>query len=165
MKKIFLVRHAKSSWDSPELSDFERPLNKRGKRDAPFMAKLLARQGVSPDIIITSPANRAITTARYFCEELGFSFSNVFIEPKLYMADSDHLLEILKELNDKFSNVMVFSHNPGLTDFANYLVGKGIDNIPTCGILSINSKVEAWNDLSPNNCNIISFEYPKKYFK
>lgn len=165
MKKIFLVRHAKSSWKDQKLSDFERPLNKRGKRDAPFMAKLLAQQGVNPELIITSPANRAITTSKYFCEELGFPFKNVIIEPKLYMASSDQFFDIIRNLNNECSSAMIFSHNPGLTEFNNILASKSIDNIPTCGIVSISSDVKYWSEIDSSNCKSVFFEYPKKYFK
>src|SRR4030066_387004 len=137
MKKLFLVRHAKSSWDYNELSDFERPLSKRGRRDAPFMAKLLSQQGVSPDLIVSSPANRAVATARYFCESFNYNFDDLFLEPKLYEASSEEILNVVQEIGDSFNNVMLFSHNPGLTDFASRLAEKSVDNIPTCGIVSL----------------------------
>ncbi len=164
MKKLFLIRHAKSSWDYSDLTDFERPLNKRGKRDAPFMAKLLAKQGFSPDLIISSPANRAITTARFFAESLGYLFDKIFIEPKLYEASRDEILEIVMEIIDLYDNVMLFAHDPGLTDFANKLIGNNIDNIPTCGIVSINFKIESWGEINSKNSEMMFFEYPKKYF-
>jgi len=164
MKKLFLIRHAKSSWDYSNLTDFERPLNKRGKRDAPFMAKLLAKQGFNPDFIISSPANRAITTARYFSESLGYFFDKIFIEPKLYEASRDEILEVVMEIGKTYNNVMLFSHNPGLTDFANKLIGNTIDNIPTCGIVSINFKIESWSEINSKNSEMMFFEYPKKYF-
>ena len=165
MRKLFLVRHAKSSWDYNELTDFERPLNKRGRRDAPFMAKLLSQQGVSPDLIISSPANRAVTTARYFCEPLNYSFPNLVLEPKLYEASGDEILDVVCETDNSFKNVMVFSHNPGLTDLADKLSDKPIDNIPTCGIVAFSLKIESWDELNSHNSEVIFYEYPKKYFK
>jgi len=165
MKKLFLVRHAKSSWDYNELTDFERPLSKRGRRDAPFMAKLLSQQGVSPDLIVSSPANRTVATARYFCESFNYNFDELFLEPKLYEASSDEILNVVQEIGNSFINVMLFSHNPGLTDFANRLSDKSIDNIPTCGIVSLSFKAESWDEINNQNSEIIFFEYPKKYFK
>jgi phosphohistidine phosphatase len=165
MKKIFLVRHAKSSWEYEELTDLERPLNKRGRRDAPFMGKLLAQQGVNPEVLISSPANRAVTTARFFCNELGITFDDMIIDPKLYMAGSDQFMNVLRNIENRFESVMLFSHNPGLTDFANFLAGRSIDNIPTCGIVSINSTADSWEDIYSDNCKLVFFEYPKKYFK
>jgi phosphohistidine phosphatase len=165
MKKLFLVRHAKSSWDYDELTDFERPLNKRGKRDAPFMAKLLSQQGVSPDLIVSSPANRAVSTARFFCDSFSYNFHNLFLEPKLYEASSDEILDVVQEIGNTFNNIMLFAHNPGLTDFANRLSDKSIDNIPTCGIISLSFNAESWDEINNHNSEIIFFEYPKKYFK
>ncbi|RPI71769.1 MAG: histidine phosphatase family protein [Ignavibacteriales bacterium] len=165
MKKLFLIRHAKSSWDFSELTDFERPLNKRGRRDAPFMAKLLAQQGVSPDLIISSPATRAITTARYFCEPLSYSFHNLTLEPRLYGASVDEIIDVICNIDNTYSNLMLFSHNPGLTDFADQLSDKPINNIPTCGIVAFSFNIDSWNEINNDSSEILFFEYPKKYFK
>jgi phosphohistidine phosphatase len=165
MKKLFLVRHAKSSWDYNELTDFERPLNKRGRRDAPFMAKLLSKQGVSPEVIISSPANRAITTARYFCDLLNYSFQNIVLEPKLYEASGEEILDVVFNIKDSVNNIMLFSHNPGLTDLADNLSAKPIDNIPTCGIVAFSFNIQSWEKINNNNSEMVFFEYPKKYFK
>jgi phosphohistidine phosphatase len=165
MKKLFLIRHAKSSWDFSELSDFERPLHKRGRRDAPFMAKLLSQQGVSPDLIISSPANRAVTTARYFCEPLNYNFHNLYLEPGIYEASGEEILDVIRNTGNSFNSIMLFLHNPGLTDLANMLSSKSINNIPTCGIVSLSFNIDDWNQISSQNSEIIFFEYPKKYFK
>jgi phosphohistidine phosphatase len=163
MKELFLVRHAKSSWKDETLSDFERPLNKRGKRDAPFMGKFIKQQGVKPDLFISSPASRTLSTAKIFAEETGYPFGHLLVEPKLYMASRKDIFELIKEIDDLYNSVMVFSHNPGLTDFAVYL-GANIDNIPTCGIAAFDVNAESWKMIE-NNCNLKFFEYPKKYFK
>jgi phosphohistidine phosphatase len=165
MKELFLIRHAKSSWDYDELTDFERPLNKRGRRDAQFMPKILTQQGVNPDLVITSPANRVITTAKYFCESLGYPFDNIWVEPKLYAAGNDTILSVIQNIATSFNNVMLFAHNPGLTDLTNDLANKRIDNVPTCGIVCLNLRIDSWNELGKDNGELIFFEYPKKYFK
>jgi phosphohistidine phosphatase len=165
MKKLFLVRHAKSSWNYSELSDFERPLNKRGRRDASFMAKLLSQQGVSPDKIVSSPANRAVTTALFFCDPLSYNFDDISLKAKLYEASSEEILDVIRNLDNSFNDVMLFAHNPGLTDLANNLIDNSIDNIPTCGIVSLNLKIKSWEEINPKNSEKIFFEYPKKYFK
>jgi phosphohistidine phosphatase len=165
MKKLFLVRHAKSSWDYSELSDFERPLNQRGKRDSPFMAKLLSQQGVNPDLIISSPANRAITTAKYFCDPLDYKFQNLQIEPELYEATGNEILDIIADCDNKHKSLMLFSHNPGLTDLADQLSDKPIENIPTCGVVAFSLNINKWDEINKNNSKVIFFEYPKKYFK
>ena len=164
MKKLFLVRHAKSSWKDNNLSDFERPLNKRGRRDAPFMGKLLAQQGVQPDLVISSPANRASTTAKFFCDEISYPFNEVLLESKLYLADSDQIIEVLHSIEDRVKIIMLFAHNPGITELSNHLTDHRIDNIPTCGIVSLKLSAESWEDLGPDSCEFIFFEYPKKYF-
>ena len=165
MKKLFLIRHAKSSWDYEELTDFERPLNERGRRDAQFMPKILIQQDLSPDLVITSPANRAITTAKYFCDSLGYFFNNIRVEPKLYGTGNDAILSVIQNIDNSFNNVILFAHNPGLTDLTNSLLNKRIDNVPTCGIVCLNLSIDSWNELSKDNSELIFFEYPKKYFK
>jgi phosphohistidine phosphatase len=165
MKKLFLIRHAKSSWNYEKLTDFERPLNKRGRRDAQFMPKILTQKGINPDLVITSPANRAITTAKYFCNSLGYFFDNICVEPKLYGAGNDAILDVIQNIDNSFNNVMLFAHNPGLTDLTNSLVKKRIDNVPTCGIVCLNLRIDSWNELGKDNGELIFFEYPKKYFK
>jgi len=165
MKKLLLVRHAKSSWDYNELTDLERPLNKRGRRDAPFMAKVLSQQGFSPDLLISSPANRAVTTAKFFCEYLNFHFKNVKIESKLYDATSDEIMEVICGVKNSFNNIMLFSHNPGLTELADHLSDKPIDNIPTCGIVAFGFNITSWEQINNNNSKLLFYEYPKKYFK
>lgn len=164
MKTLYLVRHAKSSWKDESLSDFERPLNKRGKRDAPFMGKLMKQQGIKPDILISSPANRALTTAKIFCNEIGYPFEKLIIEPKLYMASSQHIFELVKNFDDKYESVMLFSHNPGLTSFVNIFLNRKIDNIPTCGIAALQIDIEYWEEIQTEKYELLFFEYPKKYF-
>lgn len=164
MKNLFLVRHAKSSWKYKKLTDLERPLNERGKRDAPFMGKLLSRQKIKPDIIMSSPANRALSTAKFFCDEIDFTFENVKIQSELYMADSEELLEVIGNIEASANTVMIFSHNPGITDLYNRLSDEYIENIPTCGIAGIQFSEESWKELKNNSGHLLFFEYPKKYF-
>jgi len=164
MKELYLVRHAKSSWKSKAVSDFERPLNKRGKRDAPFMAKLIREQKIKPDLIISSPSNRALTTAKIFSEQMGYPFEDLLLETKLYEASSSEILEVLRNINSTIDSVMIFAHNPGLTDLANFLSNDRFENIPTCGIVSLHFDDDLWQELDGNSCRFLFFEYPKKYF-
>jgi len=163
MKTLFLVRHAKSSWKETGVGDFDRPLNKRGKRDAPFMAKLLNKQNVVPDLIITSPAKRALTTAEIFADELSAG-DKLEQEPDLYMADRDELIKAIRKTSAGVNVLMAFAHNPGLTNLLNYLTNKEIENIPTCGVVKLELKVSSWNQTGDNTCELAWFEYPKKYF-
>jgi len=166
MKKLFLVRHAKSSWDDPEMSDFDRPLNERGKKDAPHMAKLLKQRKVFPDRMITSPALRALTTCKAFAKTLDFAEHKVETFERLYHASSTTWLGILRALKehkrDSEDVVLVFGHNPGITEFANELLNVRIDNIPTCGIVSATLNIDQWSEISPGCGELDSFDYPKK---
>lgn len=163
MKNLFLVRHAKSSWDDPSLTDIERPLNKRGKRDAPFMANLLKQKGFTVDVIYSSHAKRALKTAEIFSKEL--NLDKIIIEEEIYEAGIKELCYVVNNITKKFSSVILVGHNPGLTSFANFIGDKYIENIPTCGIVGINFEVKNWEEIERRKGKIFLFEYPKKYFK
>lgn len=164
VKRLFLIRHAKSSWKESGLSDYERPLNKRGKRDAPFMGRLLFDKNILPDLIMTSYAERAKTTAFLFAMELNYPADKVVIEKKLYEAMNKDILEIIRETDEKVKVLFLFGHNPGLTTLHNYLCDQFIDNIPTCGITQYEFD-DKWKNLTGKSCKLILFEYPKKYLK
>ncbi len=161
MKKLTIIRHAKSNWDNTSLSDFERPLNKRGERDAPFMGKKLYENGVRAEVIFSSPAKRAKTTAKLFAKELGLSKKIVYDE-KIYEASGATLYEIIKNFDDKYQSIMLFGHNPGLNTLLDFLVDV-YDNIPTCGVIEIEFACQIWSQVSAQNSKLLSFTYPKKY--
>ena len=163
MKQLIVVRHAKSSWNEPALNDFDRPLNKRGKHEAPFMAKKLKDKIEQIDLIITSPALRAITTANIFAAEFEYEVENIIKQNLLYEADYSDIVKALHEIDDKIERVMLFGHNPGLTVFINYITGRQIDNLPTCGIAGIEFDFESWKELNPSTGKLFLFEYPKMY--
>lgn len=159
MKTLYLVRHAKSSWKDSTLSDFERPLNKRGKRDAPLIGAALKKSEESADKILSSPAKRTQITAQILSDHINFKDKIDFISD-LYLADSNKILEVVRKVEGKINNLMVVGHNPGLTDFANLIGNNFIENIPTCGVLKMEFDGE-WKYLSNNNCKIKFFIYPK----
>ena len=161
MKTLILVRHAKSSWKFPELDDFERPLNKRGKRDAPIMGKFLEQNKIMPDIIISSPAVRAKRTATRIAEAIGYSKKDVFFDEEVYEASTMGLLNITNKIDNKNKSAMLFGHNPSMTYFANMLTNSRIDNIPTCGIACVDLKIDTWMEISENCGTLRFFEYPK----
>ncbi len=164
MKKLYLVRHAKSSWDNVDMDDFDRPLNDRGEKDAPHMAKLLKHRDVMPDRMITSPANRAISTCRMFAKVLDFNKKKIITEQKLYHASPDAILNVLISLpehKDKEDVVFLFGHNPGITEFTNELLNVSIDNIPTCGVVEATLVIDKWKDISFGCGEMHSFDYPK----
>lgn len=164
MKRLFLVRHAKSSWSNANLQDFDRPLNKRGIRDAPFMAKMMVGKGIKPDQIVTSPANRAITTAQQFAAAQGIEHGELDIRHEIYEAYPELLLQLVRGFSDKADTIFMFGHNPGFTYLANMFDGDYIVNIPTCGIVEINANIKQWQDLGGTNGKIVNFYYPKQYF-
>jgi phosphohistidine phosphatase len=164
MKYLYLVRHAKSSWDFPELSDFDRPLNKRGQRDAPVMALRVASKQPDLDVIISSPANRAITTAKEMAKALDIDESSIVQEHEIYHASMKTLIDIAKALPEEYDKVMLVGHNPGFTDLANQLKEHDyhIDNVPTCGVVAIELPTHKWADLVEHSGRLLFFDYPKK---
>ncbi len=165
MKTLYLVRHAKSSWNHPELTDIKRPLNKRGKRDAPFMGNLLAEKKIKADLIISSPAIRAYSTAKSLASAIGYPLENIICNKNIYEADSYDLLQIVHGLDNKIDFVMLFGHNPGLTELYNKLINKYIGNLPTCAIAAMEFDIKYWEEVETFTGELKFFEYPKKYFK
>jgi phosphohistidine phosphatase len=163
MKKLYLIRHAKSSWSNPGLSDFERPLNKRGLKDADRMGKVLKRILPHPDCVLTSSARRAQETAEILADKIGFPIKKVIVEERIYGAAVHDLLEIITELDDKLKTVVLFGHNPGMTNLANLLNDIETDNIPTCGIFVIEFQTKHWRKIAEKTGTFLAFEYPKKY--
>ena len=136
-KTLFLIRHAKSSWADPLQKDFDRPLNERGKEDAPVMAKKLKNKKIKIDVLISSPAKRAKQTCKYFAKEFDVKKHKIRLEPKLYEAGEENFYSAVESLKDKWDSVAIFSHNPGITSFANSLTETRIDDMPTCSIFAV----------------------------
>lgn len=152
MKTLFLVRHAKSSWDDPALADKDRPLNERGKRDAPKVGERLAKAGAKPDLILSSPAKRALTTAEIIARKLGYKRKNIVVDDRLYAVESEVLLDVIRQLDDGAECVMLFGHNPELTELAHRLSGK-ICHMPTCAVAELTFDVKLWKrigEVSPS---------------
>ncbi len=161
MKKLFVVRHAKSSWDNLELDDFDRPLNNRGKRNAPEIGRRLFLRGVMPDVMITSPAKRAASTANRIAKALKFPKNKIHTEKKFYHGSINDFVSVLQKQEHQLNTIMVFGHNPGLTDLVNYLSGSDIYNIPTCGVAEIDFNIDKWEEIGQQNGKLVSFDYPK----
>ena len=162
MKVVYLVRHAKSSWDEIDLDDINRPLNDRGKIDAPEMGQRLKKQGIKPDVMISSPAKRARTTAKKIAEEIEYPEDNILIDDGFYHGDMNSMLSRIKTLPEEVNKVMLFGHNPTLTEFANALCGISIYNIPTCGIVAIEFENVTWKQIEYKKGKLVLFDYPKK---
>jgi phosphohistidine phosphatase len=161
MKTLILVRHAKSSWEEAGIDDFDRPLNERGKHDAPAMAKRLKDKNIDIDIFISSPAKRALRTAKYFAEELDVEKKEIEQVSKLYGASVSVFLEVVTSITEKHNAAILFSHNPGITDFANTLTNVHIDNMPTCSIFAIQADADKWADFVRSEKQFLFFDYPK----
>ncbi len=162
MKYLYLVRHAKSYWGNEWLDDFERPLNKRGKHDAPLMGKVLSGMGVCPERIISSPAARASATARMLAPHLDYPLENIDYREQLYDASSSDMLQLLSGIPNAIASVMIVAHNPGITILANRLTNDEIDNVPTTGVVGIEFDVEDWATIPQQTGEQQFFEYPKK---
>jgi len=160
-KELYLIRHAKSDRQYRSLPDIDRPLNKRGLKDAPLMAERLRKQQVIPDRIISSPAKRALITAHIFAETLGLKKELIAIEPAIYYGGQKGILKILSQVETEVRTVLLFGHNPDITVLAGRLSGVLIDNIPTCGIVRIDFEIDSWTDLSPDHGRFVFFDYPK----
>ncbi len=162
MKQLYIVRHAKSSWQDPHLDDFDRPLNARGERDAPVMGSKLCQRKVRPDILVTSPANRAFTTAQIIAAAIGFKTEKIIKNPALYLASLDDLHNIINDTDEANSTLMIVGHNPGLTALANHLCRNHLENIPTCGIFCAALEHVLWKDVKEGSGRQLFFDYPKK---
>jgi len=163
MRRLYLIRHAKSSWKNPGLADRDRPLNKRGKRDAPFMGTRLKKYNVKPDVIISSPAKRALDTAKIISKEINFPIAKIVTNESIYAADFSDLLLEIQIIDDAFDQVMIFGHNPELTELAEYLTNYQIDNMPTCSIFCIDFDINSWKEVSKGKGIFGFFDYPKKH--
>ena len=161
MKTLIIVRHAKSSWDETGLEDRERPLNERGKKDAPRMAKRLKDKDLKIDLFVTSPAKRARRTAKCFADIYDVSKKEMVQEEKLYGAAVETIYEVVAALPDKHNTVALFGHNPGLTDFVNTLTTVHVDNMPTSAVFAVSADTDKWADFKEAEKSFLFFDYPK----
>mgnify|MGYP001814342175 FL=1 len=162
MKTLTIMRHAKSSWKDTSLRDHERPLNKRGHRDAPEMGRRLMKHGVRPSLIVSSPAVRAWSTAKAVAKEIGYPYEFLEKDPDLYHASVERILDVIVSQDERCNNLMLFGHNPGFTDFANFLVPGLTNNLPTAGIVSVAIHQDDWNLFEQPPAELLVHDWPKK---
>jgi phosphohistidine phosphatase len=160
MKTLFLVRHAKSSRDDSSLPDRDRPLDDRGKRDAPMMGQRLAKRDVKPDLLLSSPALRALTTAQLFAKEVGYK-RDVVVDDRLYAGNPDDVLAVIGALDMKVDRVMLFGHNPEFTDLAHRLSSE-ISDMPTCAVAEFRFATKVWSDVGKIEPTNVAVDRPKK---
>ncbi|MCX3263250.1 SixA phosphatase family protein [Pedobacter agri] len=158
-KQLLLVRHGKSDWGNLDLKDFDRPLNKRGKENAPEMAERLVQRGFKFDLIVSSPAKRAKSTAKFFAE--AYQVNDIQYEESIYEANTTALLKVINGLDDSSDTVIMFGHNPGFTDLANELSDADIYNIPTAGMVLMSFPFDSWKMVSRGTGELVFFDYPK----
>ena len=162
MKSVLLIRHAKSSWDF-DVEDFDRPLNHRGMTDAPAMAKRLLKKDLKIDAFVSSPAKRAFTTAVFFAEAYDEKKKNIIVVPSLYEASVGDFFNAIEELDKELKTIAIFSHNPGITAFANKLTSTTIDDMPTCAVFAVKADIKKWPDFAEAKKDFWFFDYPKAH--
>ncbi len=166
MKDLILVRHAKSSWRDSSLDDHSRPLNRRGKRDAPEMGDRFARRGYDPDLIISSSADRALETAKAIAGKLGYPRERIRVEERIYHARVDELLKAIRGVDASVETLMLFGHNPGFTQLANLLGPRDIFNMPTCAVLHLRFEIDDWAGMGQTDDGQVAgdellYDFPK----
>jgi phosphohistidine phosphatase len=163
IKTLLAIRHAKSSWETPELDDRQRPLNKRGLRDAPFMGQQLALRKLSPDRILCSPALRATQTAQLIAAAVGYDSAGIEIREALYMQGPGAMLEILRALDTDWQRVYLVGHNPDITALVSVLADRVVSHLPTTGVAAITFDVDDWAHIMAGSGTLAFLDYPKRY--
>jgi phosphohistidine phosphatase len=161
MKTLFLIRHAKSSREDASLPDRDRPLDVRGKRDAPNMGKRLAKRDAKPNLIVSSPANRALATAEIIARTLDYKVKDIVVDDRLYAAEADDLLDIIRGLGEKPERVMFVGHNPELTELAHRLSSE-ITGLPTCAVAEFTFNAESWSNIGKATLVKVAVDFPKR---
>ena len=167
MKTVYIVRHAKSSWEYRGIEDIDRPLKKRGILDAHLLSGILKDRIIRPDIFVSSSANRALHTAMIFAENFTYPLANLKIKKSLYSFSDGYLIKTIMALDDAFDTVMVFSHDHGISTFVNKFGSKRISHVPTCGVIGIQFDIKHWKSINKNKTikkgKTILFETPKMH--
>ena len=161
MKTLYLFRHAKSSWSFDDLSDQERPLNDRGRDDAPAMGKALSKRHICPDILVSSPAVRAMSTAVLVARELQYPTNKISVVAGIYGADTDDLLTIIRDLPDSAASALLVGHNPTITETANALSPSAVNEMPTAAVVCLHFECDKWAEVSKANAEFYFYDYPR----
>jgi phosphohistidine phosphatase len=162
LKTLTILRHAKSSWSDTSLSDAKRPLNRRGKHDAPMMGERMRAHGIRPSLIVSSPATRAWSTAKIIAEAINYPREFLQKEKSLYLAPLGVILDVVMAQDSGFNNLMIVGHNPGLTDFVDFLVPGLTNNLPTAGVVSVEIEQDDWSLYERPAAKLLVHDWPKK---
>lgn len=163
MKTLYIMRHAKSSWKFEELSDHDRPLNKRGRTDAPLMGQELAANNAKPQLILSSPAVRALTTATLVARELDYDADDIAIDDRIYGASAAELLEIVREAPANVDSMVIVGHNESISEFANLLSPKHLSRMPTAGVVALRFDCEDWPGVNRSNAGLLFYDVPNNH--
>ena len=163
MKTLVLVRHAKSDWDNPDLQDIDRPLNLRGIKGSEVMAEAISKKGPKADLIISSPALRARTTANKFAEKQNYAFEEIKIESDIYFGSWRNVLLIIRDIEDKNQTVYLFGHNPTISNLCHNIAFNFNDMFPTCGVVCLDFEIDSWIDIESVRGKVRYFDCPKKH--
>ena len=161
-KRLTIIRHAKSSWENPDFDDHDRPLNRRGLRNAPEMGARLAKRNWLPDLFLASTARRARDTVALIAGKVGYAEERIVFDDRLYLAEPGKWRGVIDTLAAEATHVASVGHNPGVTELANRFSGEYIDNVPTCGLIDMRFEVDAWADLFAAKPVTFEFDFPKK---
>ena len=160
-RTLIIVRHAKSSWQDAEMKDYDRPLNDRGKRDAPVMADIMTKQEDKPDRIVSSGAKRALTTAGHYAKAFGLDDSSIKVDDRIYEAAVSDLIAVINDFDDVWGKVILFGHNPGFSYLVQYLSGQMIQ-MPTNGVVRFDIDIDSWKHIGTNCAELKYHDFPKK---
>ncbi|XQP83861.1 MAG: SixA phosphatase family protein [Candidatus Pollutiaquabacter aromativorans] len=161
MKRLYLVRHAKSSWEFGTLPDAERPLNERGYRDAPRVGDYLAGKYVRPEAVVSSPAIRAYSTAFIICRRWDFPVGAIMLEPGLYETDTDAYADVIRQQDDRAQSLLLAGHNFSITHFLSFMLGKEVGEMPTCSVAVLDLELFSWNELKRGSGRLLELVLPK----
>ncbi len=160
MKRLILIRHSKSSWKDVSLTDFNRPLNGRGKFDGSLMADYLKSKINKIDYLHSSSSVRTFETSKYFIKQI--QFGKVEYDDSLYHCSATSILNMIRSYSDNYQSVMIIAHNPGLTNLINNITNVSLDNLPTTGLAEIEFNINSWGDISYENSNLVDLKFPKQ---
>lgn len=159
-KTLVFMRHANAGWQDSGASDFERALTHRGARNAPMMGERIVLLGIRPELIVSSPATRAAETAAAVANAMNIPPEKIRLESSAYAATSGELLDIIHAFSEEADCIMLVGHNPGITELANIMAGEDIGNVPTCGVVILDTGATRWRDVASKPASLLEFDYP-----
>ena len=160
MKRLIIIRHSKSSWKDLSLTDFNRPLNRRGKSDGPLMANYLMSKIDKIDYLHSSSSVRTFETSKYFIKKI--QFGKVEYDDSLFHSSATSILNMISNYLEDYQSVMIIAHNPGLTNLINNITNISLDNLPTTGLAEIEFNINSWSNISYENSNLLNLKFPKQ---